>query len=71
MSEEFHHRLSDLILDAMELALDQKDAATAETLKLALEKSMTRKAGGENFNERRDYPPRIEAALERLDALKS
>jgi len=63
-------RLSDRILFALEMALDQEDVDLSEALAKALELSMTRNTGGGEFIERRDYPPAMEAALDRLDALK-
>jgi hypothetical protein len=64
-------RLSDRILFALELALEQEDAAIGEYLARALELAMTRNTGGGEFIERRDYPPAIEAALDKLDAIKA
>ena len=64
-------RLSDRILFALELALQQDDTRVAETLSKALEMSMTRNTGGGAFVERRDYPVEIEDALDRLIELKS
>lgn len=64
-------RLSDRILFALEMALDQEDTELADSLAKALELAMTRNTGGGEFIERRDYPPEIEAALDKLDALKS
>ena len=63
-------RLSDRILFAMDLALSQKDMRVAETLSKALEMSMTRNTGGGAFVERRDYPPEIEEALDKLVELQ-
>jgi hypothetical protein len=63
-------RLSDRILSALELALDQNDIKVAETLTKALEIAMTRKSGGGEFVERRDYPPEIERAMDRLYDLR-
>ena len=63
-------RLSDRILSALELAVEQEDIPIAETLTKAMELSVTRKAGGGEFVERRDYPPEIEEVLKRLDALR-
>jgi hypothetical protein len=63
-------RLSDRILFALELALEQSDAAIAETLTRALEMSMTRNTGGGEFIERRDYPPEMETAMEKLSELR-
>jgi hypothetical protein len=63
-------RLSDRILFALELALEQKDLELAESLNNALELAMTRNTGGGEFIERRDYPKEIEKALVQLRALK-
>lgn len=64
-------RLSDRILYALELALEQQDVAISETLVKALEMSMTRNTGGGEFIERRDYPPEIEAAMKRLKEIRA
>ena len=63
-------RLSDRILSALELALEQDDLKIAETLTRALEMAMTRNTGGGEFIERRDYPPEIESAMNRLSDLR-
>lgn len=63
-------RLSDRILTALELSLEQDDIAVSEKLNDALELSLTRKAGGGEFVERRNYPPAIEKAVEKLAILK-
>lgn len=63
-------RLSDRILSALELALVQGDVKISETLTRALEQSMTRNTGGGEFVERRDYPPEIEAAMNKLYELR-
>lgn len=63
-------RLSDRILFALELALEQKDLELSEALNNALELSMTRNTGGGEFVERRDYPREIETALVQLRDLK-
>ena len=65
-----HIRLSDRILFALDLALQQEDIAIAETLTRALEMAMTRNTGGGEFVERRDYPPEMESAINRLAELK-
>ncbi len=65
-----YQRLSDLILEALQLSLGQKDVAISDLLTRALEMSMTRNAGGRDFIERRDMSDDIEAALEKLDVLK-
>ncbi len=66
-----HERLSDKILSALEFAIYQEDKEVAEMLVNALELSMTRKAGGQEFVERRDFPPAIETALTKYEALKN
>lgn len=63
-------RLSDRILFALEMALEQEDVAICDALVRALEMSMTRNTGGGEFIERRDYPPEIDAALDRLAQIK-
>ena len=63
-------RLSDRILFALELALEQKDLELSEALLNALELAMTRNTGGGEFIERRDYPREIETAIEQLRGLK-
>ncbi len=63
-------RLSDRILFAVELALEQQDLELSETLNKALELSMTRNTGGGEFIERRDYPREIEKAIVQLRELK-
>lgn len=63
-------RLSDRILSALELALEQGDLKISELLTRALEQSMTRNTGGGEFIERRDYPPEIERAMDKLYDLR-
>ena len=63
-------RLSDRILSALELALEQDDLKISELLTRALEQAMTRNTGGGEFIERRDYPPEIERAMDKLYALR-
>ncbi len=63
-------RLSDRILFALELALEQKDLELSEALLNALELAMTRNTGGGEFIERRDYPKEIETAIAQLRSLK-
>ncbi|MAE52458.1 MAG: hypothetical protein CMH27_11685 [Micavibrio sp.] len=70
MSERAKIRLSDRILSALELALEQDDVKIAELLTSAMELSMTRNTGGGEFIERRDYPPEIEKAMDKLKELK-
>ncbi len=63
-------RISDRILYALELALDQEDIVICDVLVRALELAMTRNAGGAEFVELRHYPPEIERALDRLAEIK-
>jgi len=63
-------RVSDRILFALEMALDQDDIELSDSLVKALELAMTRNTGGGEFIERRDYPEEINQALDRLAALK-
>jgi hypothetical protein len=63
-------RLSDRILYALDLALQQEDVYISEILVKALEVAMTRNTGGGEFIERRDYPPEMEDALNRLADIK-
>ena len=63
-------RLSDRILSALQLALEQEDLKISETLTKALEHAMTRNTGGGEFIERRDYPAEIEKAMNKLSELK-
>jgi len=70
-TEKSKIRLSDRILGSLELALNQEDVKIAELLTSALELAMTRNSGGGEFIERRDYPPEIESAMDRLSALQA
>jgi len=65
-----YKRLSDRILYALELALEQKDLKLAEMLNAALEQALTRKAGGRDFFERREFTAVYEAAMKSLDTLR-
>jgi len=70
VSEKDKIRLSDHILSALHIALNQDDLRVSELLTVALEHSMTRNTGGGEFIERRDYPPEIENAMDKLHKLK-
>mgnify|MGYP001628282376 CR=1 FL=1 len=70
LDERSKIRLSDRILSALELALEQGDVKIAEYLTSAMELSMTRNTGGGEFIERLDYPPEIEKAMDKLQELK-
>ena len=70
MTEKGQERLSDMVLTALILALEQKDFAVSELLKSALEMSMTRGAGGKDFVERREFADEVQEALVSFDALR-
>lgn len=70
LNERAKIRLSDRILSSLELALEQEDVKISELLTRALELSMTRNTGGGEFIERRDYPPEMEKAMDKLHDLK-
>ena len=65
-----HIRLSDRIMYALDLALQQEDLPISTTLVCALEMAMTRNTGGGEFIERRDYPPEIEDAMNKLNVIR-
>ncbi|MFH1158818.1 MAG: hypothetical protein V1721_08100 [Pseudomonadota bacterium] len=69
MVKKKHERLSDLVLAALNLALNQKDFAVSALLKSALEMSMTRGAGGKDFVERREFTDEVQEAMTLFDAL--
>ena len=70
-SEKDKIRLSDRILSALELSLEQEDVKIAELLSSAMEQAMTRNTGGGEFIERRDYPPELEDAMDKLADLRA
>lgn len=70
LAERQKIRLSDRILSALELSLEQEDLKVSEALTKALEMSLTRNSGGGEFIERRDYPPEIERAMDALNELR-
>ncbi len=63
-------RLADRVLDALTLAVAQGDVETSELLARALERSMTRNAGGAAFTERRTFSADVARALADLAALR-
>ena len=65
-----YKRLSDRILFAFELAVEQEDMDISEALMKALDKAITRSAGGKEFTERRDLAPEYQAALSQYEELK-
>lgn len=69
--EQAHRRLSDRVLEALDLSISQKDIEISEMLINVLDLSMTRGAGGADFVERRDYTEKYEAIVERFNTLKT
>ena len=70
MSLEYK-RLSDRILFALELAVEQDDVTIADDLVHAMEKSITRAAGGKDFTERRELAPEYDTVLSQYEELKA
>jgi hypothetical protein len=70
MSEKKYERLSDNILKALTLALEQKDLAISDLLSRALDMAMTRGAGGKEFVERREFTEEVESAMNKLAVLR-
>lgn len=68
---DHHIRLSDRIVYALELSLEQEDAEISKILLQALDMAMTRNTGGGEFIERRDYPPSIEEAIKKLNTINN
>lgn len=66
-----YKRLSDRILFALELAVEQGDLGIADNLVAAMEQSITRATGGKDFTERRELAPEYDAVLSQYDDLKS
>lgn len=64
------HRLSDHILKALKIAINQGDLTIAEHLNTALEESLTRGAGGKDFVEQRKFSNDLEATLAALHELR-
>lgn len=71
MADSQYQRLSDKILDAFKLSIEQKDADIAEILNRGLQMAMTRGAGGKDFVERREFTEDVEKALDRYEALRT
>ena len=65
-----YNRLSDRILPALQLAIEQKDLAIFDLLRRALEMSMTRGAGGADFIERRAFSDEVERMIKGFNTLK-
>ena len=65
-----YNRLSDRILPALQLAIEQKDIAIADLLRRAMEMSMTRGAGGADFIERRSFSDEVDRTMKGYNSLK-
>jgi hypothetical protein len=66
-----YKRLSDRILFAFELAVEQEDMVISDHLMKAMENAMTRASGGKSFTERREFAPEYEAAISQYEELKA
>lgn len=66
-----YKRLSDRILFAFELAVEQEDLNIANHLMQAMETAITRTAGGKDFTERRELAPEYQAAITQYEDLKA
>jgi hypothetical protein len=66
-----YKRLSDRILFALELAVEQEDLGISENLVAAIEQAITRATGGKDFSERRELSPEYDAVLAQYDDLKA
>ena len=62
-------RISDVILDAVQRALDDRNLPVAEALHQALELVMTRSAGPHDI-ERRDIPEDVLKTFDQIEALR-
>ena len=62
-------RISDLLMDAFDEAVRQREVPVAEVLHTALELVMTRRAGPKNID-KRDVPQNVLETYERLEALR-
>lgn len=65
-----HVRISDLLLDAFEEAVSQRELEIAEVVHTAMELVMTRRAGPRNV-EKRDVPHEFLESYEKLEALRT
>ncbi len=70
MSDKSYERLSDKVLEALKLAVEQKDVAVADLLRRTLEMVMTRGAGGKDFIERREFTKEVESVLGKFEDLR-
>ena len=67
---ETYQRLSDHVLQALDLAVKQNDLTLSEHLSNALELAMTRGAGGSDFVERREFSKDVEGVLRAYNELR-
>ena len=65
-----YKRVSDKVLEALELAIGQKDPDLSDALARCLEMALSRGAGGKDFTERRHIEDRVQKALEDAYALQ-
>ena len=70
-SNRDYARLSDLIVEALQLAIRQKDVAIGDMLSRALEMSLTRNAGIRDFVERRESLEDVRRILSEMADLKN
>ncbi|MCB1537701.1 MAG: hypothetical protein H6865_05140 [Rhodospirillales bacterium] len=63
-------RLSDRVLYALQLSLEQNDLVVSERLARALEIALTRTPDGHRYVERRDFTTDYDAAMKTLDKLR-
>ncbi len=70
-SNRDYARLSDLIVEALQLAIRQKDVAIGDMLSRALEMSLTRNAGIRDFVERRESLDEVRRILGEMADLKN
>ena len=62
-ARENSRRLSDRVISALELAVEQRDRQVADLLVQAMDMAMTRNAGGADFQERREFSDRLNKVL--------
>lgn len=68
--QDVYRRLSDKVIEALELAIQQEDVQISEYLASALELALTRNAGGGGFVERREISEEVVSLLEKYEHLK-
>lgn len=68
--QDVYRRLSDKVIEALELAIQQEDVQISGYLANALELALTRNAGGNDFVERREISEEVVSLLEKYENLK-